>query len=100
MIDQIVLHADVLTLKGASYRLRGCGSTASPASEPKTRHTDSTNRGLIFAAATASDSNVAESALSLDSAEGPSTLAPPLKLALNAFCITSRSIPRPPSCIN
>jgi DNA replication protein DnaC len=34
MIDRIVHHADVLTLKGASYRLRGRGSTASPASAP------------------------------------------------------------------
>ena len=34
MIDRIVHHADVLTLKGASYRLRNAASTPSPASEP------------------------------------------------------------------
>ncbi|WP_433018993.1 ATP-binding protein [Kribbella sp. CA-294648] len=34
MIDRIVHHADVLTLKGASYRLREAASTASPASAP------------------------------------------------------------------
>ena len=39
MIDRIVHHADVLTLKGASYRLRGQASTPSPASEHKTRQT-------------------------------------------------------------
>ncbi len=30
MIDRIVHHADVLTLKGASYRLRGCGIDSLP----------------------------------------------------------------------
>ena len=30
MIDRIVHHADVLTLKGASYRLRGRGVNSLP----------------------------------------------------------------------
>lgn len=30
MIDRIVHHADVLTLKGASYRLRGAGIDTLP----------------------------------------------------------------------
>ena len=30
MIDRIVHHADVLTLKGASYRLRGRGIDSLP----------------------------------------------------------------------
>lgn len=33
--NRIVQHADVLTLDGASYRLRGRGMTASPTSEPR-----------------------------------------------------------------
>ena len=32
MIDRIVHHADVLTLKGASYRLRGRGIDSLPSS--------------------------------------------------------------------
>ena len=34
MIDRIVHHADVLTLKGASYRLRNRGIDTLPSSEP------------------------------------------------------------------
>ncbi len=30
MIDRIVHHADVITLKGASYRLRGRGTDSLP----------------------------------------------------------------------
>ena len=37
MIHRIVHHADVLTLKGASYRLRNRGIDTCRASEPKTR---------------------------------------------------------------
>lgn len=43
MIDRIVHHADVLTLKGASYRPRGRGIDSSPASAPKIRQTNNTN---------------------------------------------------------
>ncbi|HEV7172112.1 hypothetical protein [Pedococcus sp.] len=50
MIDRVVHHADVLTLKGASYRLPNRGSTPCPASEPKTRHTRTTNRWPRFRA--------------------------------------------------
>jgi len=44
MNERIVHHADVLTLKGARYRLRGEASTASPASA--TPATLSNKRGL------------------------------------------------------
>ena len=39
MIDRIVHHADVLTLKGASYRLRGRGIDSLPSTRPKNRQT-------------------------------------------------------------
>jgi DNA replication protein DnaC len=40
MIDRIVHHADVLTLKGASYRLRGRGIDSLPSIQTTTRQTD------------------------------------------------------------
>ena len=39
MIDRIVHHADVLTLKGASYRLRGRGIDSLPSSRTTTDNT-------------------------------------------------------------
>ena len=35
MIDRIVHHADVLTLKGASYRLRNSGIDTLPSARPE-----------------------------------------------------------------
>jgi len=40
MIDRIVHHADVLTLKGASYRLRGRGSDSLPSIRTNTPEAD------------------------------------------------------------
>ena len=40
MIDRVVHHADVLTLKGATTGYATAGSTPCPASEPKTRQLD------------------------------------------------------------
>ena len=39
MIDRIVHHAEVLTLKGSSYRLKHTGSTPCPAPDSPARHT-------------------------------------------------------------
>jgi DNA replication protein DnaC len=41
MIDRIVHHADVLTLKGASYRLRGRGIDSLPSIRTTTGETES-----------------------------------------------------------
>jgi len=41
MIDRIVHHADVLTLKGASYRLRGRGIDSLPSIRTTTGQTES-----------------------------------------------------------
>ena len=41
MIDRIVHHADVLTLKGASYRLRGRGIDSLPSIRTTTTETES-----------------------------------------------------------
>jgi hypothetical protein len=41
MIDRIVHHADVLTLKGASYRLRGRGIDSLPSIRTTTDQTES-----------------------------------------------------------
>src|SRR4051812_17093100 len=38
MIDRIVHHADVLTFKGSSYRVKDTGIEPCPPPEPKTRH--------------------------------------------------------------
>lgn len=43
MIDRVLRHADVLTTKGASYHPRHRGIDTLPASEPKARHTRTTN---------------------------------------------------------
>src|SRR5829696_4317932 len=49
MIDRVVHHADVLTLKGASYQLRNRGIDTLPASRPKTRQTKNRRTGgLVF----------------------------------------------------
>jgi hypothetical protein len=40
MIDRIVHHADVLTLKGASYRLRGRGIDSLPSIRTTSPHTE------------------------------------------------------------
>ncbi len=40
MIDRIVHHADVLTLKGASYRLRNRGIDTLPSIRTTTSDTD------------------------------------------------------------
>jgi hypothetical protein len=40
MIDRIVHHADVLTLKGASYRLRGRAIDSLPSIRTTTGQTD------------------------------------------------------------
>ena len=51
MIDRVVHHADVLTLKGTSYRLRNRGIETCPASGPKARQTtNATNRWPRFRA--------------------------------------------------
>lgn len=51
MIDRVVYHADVLTLKGTSYRLRNRGIETCPASGPKARQTtNATNRWPRFRA--------------------------------------------------
>ena len=47
MIDRIVHHADVHTLKGGSYRLKHVTETPSPASDSAIRQTRPT-RGLNF----------------------------------------------------
>ena len=40
MIDRIVHHADVLTLTGASYRLRGAGIDSLPSIRTSTTETE------------------------------------------------------------
>ena len=40
MIDRIVHHADVLTFKGASYRLRGKGIHSLPSIRTSTAETE------------------------------------------------------------
>lgn len=41
MIDRIVHHADVLTLKDASYRIRGRGIDSLPSTRTTTDQTES-----------------------------------------------------------
>jgi hypothetical protein len=62
MIDRIVHHADVLTLKGASYRLRGRGIDSIPQHQnTEPGRLDNTIGGLIFGRRSASYSGVVNS---------------------------------------
>ena len=61
MIDRIVHHADVLTLKGASYRLRNRGIDTLPSIKPRTRQTKNNRPVASFSPVTsASSSSVAD----------------------------------------
>ena len=61
MIDRIVHHADVLTLKGASYRLRGRGIDSLPSIRTQNpANSDQKTVASISPVALASDSNVVD----------------------------------------
>ena len=62
MIDRIVHHADVLDLKGASYRLRGRGIDSLPSIGPKPGKLNNTTVASNSAVEMASDSSVADTA--------------------------------------
>ena len=55
MIDRILHHADVHTLKGSSYRLKHVTDDTLPSSGSAIRQTRSPTRGLIFKEVVSSD---------------------------------------------
>ena len=66
MIDRIVHHADVLTLKGASYRLRGRGLDSLPSADHHATSLDCRKRSLFKR----------RMRPALDAVDGPLQLAP------------------------